>query len=117
MTRPRFLRTYRSFVVAVGLTYLSLVAASLIAAHAIVLAWPSSPWPRQITSPITGFVEFVDEHWVAAIVLAAPLLLPLLAEIRKFVSKVVRVKYDKLELSVDVVQEETRKKPQRELAK
>ena len=65
----------------------------------------------------SGFVEFVDEHWVAAIVLAAPLLLPLLAEIRKFVSKVVRVKYDKLELSVDVVQEETRKKPQRELAK
>ena len=68
--------------------YICLAALSVVAAHILSIAMPQSGYAERVIRPIVQALSFVDEHWRAVLLLAAPVASPIVSGLIQRVRKV-----------------------------
>lgn len=89
--------------------YVSAAALSVMAAHVMHIIRPESLWSERLIAPVAKGIEFLDAHWKAVLILAAPFAAPVARALIPRLRKVWGFEFDAEPVSLE--SEGVREKP------
>ncbi len=100
---------FRSIALTVVSAYLSVAVLSVMIAHVLFIAKPSTGLGERVILPLVKGLDFLDTHWKAVLIVVFPFVAPLARDLVPRLRKAWGLEFD----AVPLESERVREKPKR----